>query len=1203
MKKNNIFEEYTLATMKKIFLLFLISLTVQTLFSQNPAELESTFNINNLTNINGGCPYGIRNAVSQADGKIYIRCMYEGSPYNGRMVRNFERLNANGSLDTTFNPLGVGFNGGSIGNPTSGITIVPLQDGKVLVAGSFTSYNGTPLKGILRLNDDGSLDTGFSTTVNFGNVTTVTVLSDGKILIGGSFTSYNGTTYNRLMKLNADGTPDTSFSIGTGFNDFVNSVYVQNDGKMYVVGNFTSFNGTTVNRIARLNTDGSLDTTFFIGTGFNGVVNTICHTEDDKLLIGGNFSAYKGTTKPKIVKLNLDGSIDATFVITTGFDYQVARIVALSGGNVAVFGEFFTYNGAYIYKNIELNSVGAINTTATLSTTYTLNNAFVQSDGKIIIIGDFSSVNNVVVNDITRLNSDETVDPTFSTGIGFNFTAERVKMQSDGKIVACGGFTLYNGVSANGLIRLNNDGTQDTSFAIGTGFMGEVRDIEIQPDGKIIAGGYFSSYNGTPANGLIRLNADGSIDSSFNIGTGFSGGAVNDIVLLPDGKIAVGGAYTSFNGNSFNNYFVRLNSNGSFDVNCTDYGNEVTALGLQSDGKIVAASISSASMSGQLYRIGATGGVDGTFQVAYLTSVYSVNKITIQNDGKVLYAGSFFSSPNIYRLNANGTADATFVTGTGFDGIVDAIAIQPNNTIIATGSFDKYNGTNASGVIRLNVDGTVDPSFYAGTGFGGNVIDILLQPDGKILMAGNMSNYNNYVIGGLVRLIGNGSYSLSGQNKLDLDLNGCTASDIAFPNLKFNFNDGTNTFDFFSDTTGSYSFLLNAGNYTITPIVNASYNVSPTSVTANFPSQFTSLIQNYCLTSADNLYNDLEVQIIPLFQANPGFPSIYKVVYKNKGFQSLSGNVGLTFDDQVMDYVSAVPAVASQLANSVAWNFTNLAPQEQRTILAIFDLNSPTDTPPLNSADVLTFNASISIFPTETTPNDNTFTLHQTVTNSLDPNDKTCLEGNTVGIEKIGDYVHYLIRFENNGTADAKFIKIIDMIDTSKFDISTLEPINSSHIMTTKISDGNKVEFFFNNINLPFDDANNDGYVMYKIKLKSNLVLGNSFSNTANIYFDFNLPIITNTTTTTIALLSNNDFVKNSIKVYPNPVRDILNISQTNNETIKSISVYNLLGQQLLYISMESNEASINVSQLKTGNYIVKLETQSGTLTQKFSKL
>src|SRR6218665_2348611 len=285
------------------------------------------------------------------------------------------------------------------------------------------------------------------------------------------------------------------------------------------------------------------------------------------------------------------------------------------------------------------------------------------------------------------------------------------------------------------------------------------------------------------------------------------------------------------------------------------------------------------------------------------------------------------------------------------------------------------------------------------------------------------------------QIIGGGYYSLSGQNKLDANNNGCDASDIAFPNLKFHFNDGTSSYDFFSNVTGNYSFLLNAGNYTITPIVSPNFNVSPTSITANFPSQFSSLVQNYCLTSVDNLYNDLDVQIIPITGAAPGFNSKYKIVYKNKGIQTLSGNVSFGFTDALMDYLTSVPAFDAQAANSLSWNFSNLGPQEQRFIYVTFNLNTPQETPALNSDDVLTFTATITSLPTEATPNDNTFTLNETVVNSLDPNDKTCLQGATVAPEKIGDYVHYLIRFENNGTANAQFIRVFDVIDLSKFDI------------------------------------------------------------------------------------------------------------------------------------------------------------------------
>lgn len=161
--------------------------------------------------------------------------------------------------------------------------------------------------------------------------------------------------------------------------------------------------------------------------------------------------------------------------------------------------------------------------------------------------------------------------------------------------------------------------------------------------------------------------------------------------------------------------------------------------------------------------------------------------------------------------------------------------------------------------------------------------------------------------------------------------------------------------------------------------------------------------------------------------------------------------------------------------------------------------------PAVNAGDQLDFMAVINPIPNDDIPIDNSSTLKQIVVNSLDPNDKTCLEGTTVSTTMIGEYVHYLIRFENTGTFAAENIVVKDMIDSAKFDIATLIPLNGSHSFITRINT-NQVEFIFENINLPFDDANNDGYVAFKIKTKPTLVLGDTFSNSANIYFDYKFP-------------------------------------------------------------------------------------------------
>jgi hypothetical protein len=164
--------------------------------------------------------------------------------------------------------------------------------------------------------------------------------------------------------------------------------------------------------------------------------------------------------------------------------------------------------------------------------------------------------------------------------------------------------------------------------------------------------------------------------------------------------------------------------------------------------------------------------------------------------------------------------------------------------------------------------------------------------------------------------------------------------------------------------------------------------------------------------------------------------------------------------------------------------------------------------------------------------------------------------------------------------------------------------VDGSHSFVTKISNTNTVEFIFENINLPFDNAHNDGYIAFKIKTKPSLVLGNTFSNSASIYFDYNFPINTNTVTTTVALLANQDFAfEKYFKIYPNPANTILNIDNKKTIEVTSINIYNTLGQLVLVIPNAQQTTSVDVSSLKTGNYFIKINSDKGNTNTKFVKL
>jgi hypothetical protein len=448
---------------------------------------------------------------------------------------------------------------------------------------------------------------------------------------------------------------------------------------------------------------------------------------------------------------------------------------------------------------------------------------------------------------------------------------------------------------------------------------------------------------------------------------------------------------------------------------------------------------------------------------------------------------------------------------------------------------------------------------------------------------------------------GGNFYTIEGNTKLDSNVNGCDVNDFNYPNLKFSITDGTTSGSLISNTSGNYSIPVQAGSYTITPIIeNPTYfNISPTSFVANFPTQTSPLMQDFCIT-ANGVHNDVEIVYIHTSPAKSGFATTYSIIYKNKGNQVENGTITLDFNDAVLDFLGSYPISPSQTPNSLVWNYTNLLPYEMRWINLGFDLNASSDIPALNIGDVLNYTASITPLTTDEVVSDNTSTLNQTVVASYDPNDKTCIEGTTVGPDMIGQFVHYVIRFENTGTYPAENVVVKDLIDLAKFDVNTLIPLHSSHDFVTRIA-GNKVEFIFEGINLPFDDANNDGYVAFKIKTKSNLVVGDTFSNNANIYFDYNFPIMTNTFTTTIQVLKVKDFEFGThFTLYPNPVKDVFNLHSKDNTTINSIEIYNTLGQVVLAVP---NAVSIvDVSNLQSGNYLVKVNTDLGVSNTKFIK-
>jgi uncharacterized delta-60 repeat protein len=635
-----------------------------------------------------------------------------------------------GSIDLNFNPNGLILSNGDGANGVV-LTSSIQSDGKIIIGGWFTTYNGIARNRIARLNADGTLDGAFNPGTGASSpVNTISIQSDGKIIIGGNFSSYNGTARNRIARLNTDGTLDNTFNSSNGANNVVRTISIQSDGKIIIGGGFTSYNGTTRNRIARLNNNGTLDSTFNPGTAANNSVQTTSIQSDGKVIIGGDFTTFNGIGINRIARLNINGTLDSTFNPGSGTNVVVETTAIQWDGKIIIGGSFTTYDGTVRNRIARLNADGMLDSTFNpINGANNVVRTISMQEGAIIIGGDFTSYNGIVRNRIARLNTNGTLDNTFNIGTGANFNLLTTSIQSDGKIIIGGSFTTYNNNVRNYIARLNANGTLDDNFYAGTGSNNSVRTTSMQSDGKTIIGGSFTSYNGAARSCIARLNIDGTLDGNFNPGTGASSfqASVETTAIQNNGKIIIGGIFASYNGTPRNN-IARLNTEGTLDGTFnpgTGVNGDVRTTSIQSDGKIIIGggfTSYDGTARNNIARLNANGTLDGTFNTgAGANSV--VFTTSIQSDGKIIIGGEFYSYNGtavnrIARLNADGTLDGNFNPGTGANNLVFTTSIQSDGKILIGGSFTSYNGITRNGIVRLNTDGTIDVSFNPGSGVG-----------------------------------------------------------------------------------------------------------------------------------------------------------------------------------------------------------------------------------------------------------------------------------------------------------------------------------------------------------------------------------------------------------------------------------------------------------------------------------------------------
>ncbi|PAW84683.1 MAG: hypothetical protein B9S33_11185, partial [Pedosphaera sp. Tous-C6FEB] len=374
--------------------------------------------------------------------------------------------------------------------------------------------------------------------------------------VGATALSTNASTTITILDNEQPGDTDFEYGsagVGFGVNGRVLTLGRQSTGRIIAGGEFTTVDGSSYNRLARLQTNGSVDLGFIIGAGANGNVTSVSVQSDDKIIVGGAFSSFNGTNRNGIARLNANGSLDLAFDPGTGANGLVRSVVALTNGQVIIGGDFIDYNGTNVVNGTNVSRLARVNADGSFDTNFLaavngpVHTMALQGDGTLLIGGAFTSVNGTLITNVARLLTNGVLDPSF-TVVGLDSTVEALTLQGDGKIVIGGSFTNVETASRNFLARLLTNGVLDTNFVIGRfGPSGVIHSVAMDSNGKVIIGGDFTSYNGTTRSNFARIKGNGQIDPFFRPGLG-ADAAVHVVLAQADTAVVIGGDFTVVNG-------------------------------------------------------------------------------------------------------------------------------------------------------------------------------------------------------------------------------------------------------------------------------------------------------------------------------------------------------------------------------------------------------------------------------------------------------------------------------------------------------------------------------------------------------------------------------------------------------------------------------------------------------------------------------
>lgn len=677
--------------------------------------------------------------VIQPDGKMIFwgDAMTADGVAKGRLAR----LNTNGSLDDSFDYCSCDltiFNNAAL-----------QPDGKILIAGGVLGQAK-----ILRLTGNGASNitfAAFPATFGTSTATLWAVQSDGKI-IAQKTSSLQGTTNRTLYRFNTDGSVDGSFTpidLGTGnsLQTIPNDLLVAPNGTIYIAA--TSFTSVTSGgSVRRYNADGTVDSTwelpnFAANSGMRTSVTGLDRQADGSIVAGGKFDFVNGVGKSSFVRLLQAGNVDLTFN-SSGFT-SGGYVKVLSSGKIVVTASTDVGGTQKLYR---LNSNGSTDGGFIMdpSIVQVFGRWAVDSLGRILFFGA-EGPNKLR---FFRLDPDGGTDDSFLSNVGSSGSITALARQPDGKMIIAGDFIQMNGIPKSTIARLSPDGTLDPSFDPGTGFSTFPNDLKLQSDGKILAMGTFASYNGTQRLGFARINADGGLDAAFDPIFSLRPSA---FVVQTDGKIVVVGNFSTVNGIN-RPLIARLNADGSLDQSLAPVigGTYLTCVAIQSDGKILIGG-SFSGVNGfnrsNLARLNADGSLDQSFNAG---SPAGPLNIWIQPDSKIL-AGY---TASIVRRNSDGSVDSSFAppavsASSSGDTKINSVVIQSDGSIIVGGNFNLVGTTIRNNLVRLSSTGSLDIFFFP-SGANGEVRAAIVQPDAKIVLGGDFWMIGNTIRAGIARI-------------------------------------------------------------------------------------------------------------------------------------------------------------------------------------------------------------------------------------------------------------------------------------------------------------------------------------------------------------------------------------------------------------------------------------------------------------------